>query len=125
SWICKQDAQVLQTGNSRDGSSLQHLPEQYHEDTGGNGEVSLEKRPPVGCIIFNLYQRGCGRDNSVAADTRDVINRIGRSSIKKSDTENSLPIRGGHQIIFSSSAIAGILVPYLIIKSGRKSASAM
>src|SRR5205807_52281 len=104
--ICKEDAQVFQTGNSRNGSSAQHPPEQYHEATVGNREVGLDKRTPVGWIIFNLYQRGCGRHNSVAADTRDVINRIGRSSIKKSDAENSLPIGGGHQIIFSSSAIA-------------------
>jgi hypothetical protein len=56
--IRKQDAQVFQTGNSRNGSSAQHSPEQYHEATVGNREVGLDKRAPVGWIIFNLYQRG-------------------------------------------------------------------
>src|SRR5437899_11653230 len=83
---------------------MQQTPEQYHEATVGDREIGFDERPTVAWIIFNLYQRRCGRNNGVAADTRDVINRIGRSSIKESDTENSLPIRGGHQIIGDSSA---------------------
>src|SRR5438045_3420581 len=97
--ICKEDSQIFQTGNSRNGLSPQDTPEQYHEATVGEREVGLDKRPTVGWIIFDLYQRRGGWNNGVAADAGDVINRIGRSSIKESDTENSLQIRAGRQLL--------------------------
>src|SRR5204863_150261 len=114
------ESQVFQTGNSRNGSSAQQPPEQYHKATVGNCEICFKERTAVGWIIFNLCQRRCGRDNNVAADTRDVINRLGRSSIKKSATENSLPIRGGHQIIGALSARSQLRNPGSVLDNQKR-----